>query len=151
MKTLIIIFISLLFISCDNNETQEFPFSIETSLISKGALYGNGAEGIVQSNFVINNQSDWDNLITKIDSYNNVSDNFVETNIDFSNYIVLAVFDEIQPTNNEININSIVELKESILVTITHKILDATVTTQPYHIVKIPMTEKLITFETTIN
>ena len=147
MRTLLLIFITTLFISCNNDETQEFPVSIETSEIGKEALYGNGAEGITKSNFIIVNQSDWNSLITQIDSYNNVSTNFTEINIDFSNFIVLAIFDEVQPTNNEININSVAELKESILVTITRKVHDATVVTQPFHIVKIPITEKQIIFQ----
>lgn len=78
---------------------------------------------------------------------NNVSDNFSETNIDFDNYMVIAVFLEIKPTGWEVEINGVVENENNITIIKEEMELDNTVITQPFHIVKIPITDKEIIFE----
>ncbi len=57
---------------------------METTLIAKENLHGNGAEGISEQNLIISDQTTWNDLITQMNSVNNVSDNFTETDIDFS-------------------------------------------------------------------
>ncbi len=49
--------------SCNNNkDNQAFPQNKEFDIIYNGALHGSGKEGIKQSNMVINNTTDWQNL-----------------------------------------------------------------------------------------
>jgi hypothetical protein len=115
-------------------------------LIAKGNL--NGSEGIIQQNLVIKNNNDWDNLLTQLNNYN-VS-NFKETNIDFKNYQIIAVFDKVYSYGGySIDITKITEYEVNIVVTIENLQTGGVnaVITQPFHIVKIPIKNKPIIFE----
>jgi len=85
-----------------------------------------------------------------MNSVNNVSDNFQEINIDFSQYQIIAVFDKIYSNGgHSIDIINVKENGKSITVVVNNLLTgDATsVIAQPFHIVKIPKTEKQIIFE----
>ena len=43
----------------------------------------------------MSNTSDWNNLMTQMNSVNNVTDSFSETNIDFNQFEIIAVFDSV--------------------------------------------------------
>jgi len=64
--------------------------------VEKGNLYGNGDEGISASNLVIRTQSDWDDLVSKMDSYNEVSNDFENVPINFEEQMVIACFDKVR-------------------------------------------------------
>ncbi len=50
----------LVFTSCNNDENSEFESTkMNFTEIGKGVLYGNGQEGISQSNVIISNVNDW--------------------------------------------------------------------------------------------
>ena len=66
--------------------------------ISKGTLFGNGIEGILEEKFTIKNEKQWQVFLNKINSVNNVSSSFSEININFSNHIIICVFDTIRNT-----------------------------------------------------
>ena len=61
--------------------------------------------------------------------------------------MVIAVFLEIKPTGWEVEINGVVENENNITIIKEEMELDNTVITQPFHIVKIPITDKEIIFE----
>lgn len=130
----------------DSNDATTTPISF--GLVGKGALFGNGAEGIVQSNLVITNQTDWQNLMDAMDTVNNTSSHFTETNIDFSQYTVIAIFLEIKGWGYDFEISSIEETADNIVVSKTDPLQEAStaVINQPFHIVKIPITTKPIVF-----
>lgn len=136
-------------LSCNNDDNKSSFQSTEITFteIGKGALYGNGVENISQSNLVINNQTDWENLISQMNSVNNVSDTFSETSIDFNNYIILAVILEVKGNGWEVKISNVVENEANITVTIEETELINSVINQPYHLIKIPKTIKEIVFE----
>lgn len=151
MKKAILIYLLLIFVcSCNSNDDDSNIINIDSTLIAKGNLYGNGTEGITEQNMVINNETTWDNLITQMDLVNDESDYFSEIDIDFAEYKVIAVFDEIKENGGyslELNINS---NSENIIVSITDLVPEGnatTVITQPYYIVKIPTTDLPIIFE----
>ncbi len=148
MKTLIIIlFSSFLALSCthkDENNTKSR--SISFTEIGKGALYGSGSEGITQSNLVITNDTDWQNLMNQMNSVNNVSDNFTETNIDFTTYEVIAIFLDVKANGWEVSITNITEDNSNIYVDKIEKEYVNSVITQPFHIVKIPKSNKPVIF-----
>ena len=96
---------------------------------------------------VINNTTDWQNLIIQMNSFNNVSGNFSETDIDFDNYLIIAVFLEVKPNGWEVQINNITENENSLVVSTNENEFDSSVITQPFSIVKIRRTEKTIEFE----
>jgi hypothetical protein len=118
--------------------------------IAQGELYGNGQEGIIRQNLVITSNEEWNDLITAMNAVNNVTESFTETEIDFSRYRIIAVFDGVKPNGGwSIDIKDITDYKDSIVVTYTNfKSGNLTnVTTQPYHIVKIAVAEKEIVFK----
>jgi hypothetical protein len=147
-KMFLILSILLTIYSCsENDNNQRFPQNKEFDIIYNGVLSGNGSEGITQSNMVINNTTDWQNLITQMDSFNNVSGNFSETDIDFDNYLIIAVFLEVKPNGWEVQINNITENENSLVVSTNENEFISSVITQPFSIVKIHRTEKNIEFE----
>ena len=126
------------------------PIAIAPVSIGQGSLYGAGSEGITKQNLVITDQTAWDNLVTAMNSVNNESRNFTETTIDFSKYQVLAVFDHVKGSGGwSIDMTDVTEYRDEIVVTVENlQKGDATrLITQPYHIVKMPVSDKKIVFK----
>ena len=113
------------------------------STISKGALFGNGIEGILEEKFTITNEKQWQVFLNKINSVNNVSSSFSEININFSNHNIICVFDTIRNTGGyAIEIERIFIEKKNLNIVYNKKEpgpmeMVTTIITQPYHIVKI--------------
>jgi len=144
----ILIFLILLSGGCSNEDDMQTV--IYPSIIGKGDLNGSGKEGIQQQNIVISDTAAWNDLKIKMDSYNNTTGSFTETEINFSEYIILAAFSELRPLGGcSIEIKNVLEYSGGINVTIENFVPNAGVAeeTQPYHIVKIPKTNKQIFFE----
>lgn len=133
-------------ISCGVNETSG-PLIIDPILIDSGNI--SGAEGISQQNIVITDTNSWNELKSKMDSLSNVTGNFTETEINFSDYLIIAAFSEGRGTGgSSIEIKLIEENSEIINVTIENIIstIGIAVEYQPYYIVKIPKSSKRIIF-----
>ena len=113
------------------------------STISKGVLFGNGIEGILEEKFTITNEKQWQVFLNKINSVNNVSSSFSEININFSNHNIICVFDTIRNTGGyAIEIERIFIEKKNLNIVYNKKEpgpmeMVTTIITQPYHIVKI--------------
>jgi hypothetical protein len=150
MKSLLFLLALTIFFGCNNNDDEFLPLTIAPTLIGNGNLYGNGEENITKQNLIISRNNEWTELMSKMNTVNNETDNFTETEIDFSNFILLAVFDEIKRNGGyTVAIKNVVENKNDLTVTIQHLAPNgrvSTVITQPYHIVKIHKTEKKIIF-----
>ena len=149
-KTIFIILFSILISGCRSYNNNSEIIKIEATLIAKDNLYGNGAEGINKQNLVITNKSVWNNLIAQMNAVNNVSNSFSETEIDFSKYVVIAVFDEIKSNGGYSLALTITDNSENIMVnvtTIAPQGFATTVITQPFHIVKILKSDLPIIFE----
>ena len=150
MKNIFLILLTVLSIcSCsENDDNQVFPQSKEFDVIYNGVLSGNGSEGITQSNMVINNTIDWENLMSQMNnSFNTVTDNFSEIDIDFDNYLIIAVFLDVKPSGWEVKITNITENESSLVISTNETQFASSVITQPFSIVKIRRTEKAIEFE----
>lgn len=149
-KNILVILFTIILFSCNEEQNDINTTDIETTLISKGNLYGAGEENIGQQNLIITNQNTWLSLLNQMDSVNNVSDSFSETAVDFSESIVLAVFDEIRGNGGhslELNVSS---NSENIIVDIIELNPEGNVTTvmtQPYIIVKMPKSNLPIDFQ----
>ena len=118
-------------------------------MVAQGELYGNGQEGITKQNLVIKTPQEWNDLLNAMNSVNNMSDNFTETDIDFNSYLVIAVFDEVRGNSGCcINIANIIEYADSIVADVHSYIATSgfDVMNQPYYIAKIPVTNKNIVF-----
>jgi len=149
-KKILIILLSVFVLSCSSDDDNSEMANVESTLIAKNNLFGNGAEGITKQNLIISNQTAWNDLISKMNSVNNASDNFTETDINFSEYTIIAVFEEIKGNgghNLELNIMS---NSENIIVNVTDLIPEGdatTVITQPFNITKIHNSDLPIIFE----
>ncbi|MEF3077977.1 protease complex subunit PrcB family protein [Winogradskyella poriferorum] len=150
MHKLMGIVILLFALNCKSAENQAKMKQENIILIGKGNLYGSGAEGVEKQNLVITTTEEWKDLLNKINAANKVSDSFSETDIDFSEYTVIAVFDEIKNSGGHSLNLAIQETKEKILVEVLRKGpngIATSVMTQPYYIVKIPKPSLPIVFE----
>lgn len=149
MKTIIFSLILLLALSCTNNNDFQ-PQTITPVLIGKNDLSGNGAERISQQNVVVSNQTAWTQLMNSMNANNNQTNNFTTTTIDFNKFQIIAVFDNIKTAGGySIDITTVVENQKNIVVTIKRLLTggDNTVMIQPFHIVKIPKSTKLVVFQ----
>jgi hypothetical protein len=78
---------------------------------------------------------------------NNIIDNFSEIDIDFTNYLIIAIFLEVKSSDWSLEIAKITENESNLVVTTNENESLASVITQPFSIVKIRKTEKTIEFE----
>ncbi|APY08206.1 hypothetical protein BWZ20_07775 [Winogradskyella sp. J14-2] len=150
MHKLLGIVVLLFALNCKSAENKAKMTQENIILIGKGNLHGSGAEGIEQQNLIVTSSEEWQNLLNSINSVNKVSNSFSETDIDFSKYTVLAVFDEVKNSGGH-SLNLVVEeTKDKILIEVLRKSPDGIATsvmTQPYHIVKIPKPSLPIDFK----
>ena len=148
-KTLLILSLFLFIYSCINecDESEFQSTNIDFVEIGIGSLSGSGQEDIDQSNLVITNQTDWQELIAVIDAIVNVSGNFSETDIDFDNFMLIAVFLELKGNGYDVEITNVIENENNITITTQETEFLTLVMTQPYHIVKIPVSDKTVIFE----
>lgn len=126
------------------------PIDNDTVLMAQGSLHGAGDEGISEQNTVITNEADWNNLLSQMNSVNDESSNFVESDIDFSTHRAVAVFDEVRPSGGfgvELNV---VTTDDKVMIEVIKGSPDGaaiTVITQPYIIVKLPKSGLPIEFQ----
>ena len=151
MKTsFILCFIVALVMGCSEGNDPAPFVPVASTVIGTGNLFGNGAEGISEQNLVISTTEAWNDLMMQMNSVNNVTDDFTETNIDFTQYKVIAVFDEIRG-NGGFRIDlDIWSTTNEMVVQVTDLAPQGnatTVITQPFHIVKIATSDLPIVFE----
>ena len=152
MKKALLFLLAISLLNCSKDkETAFYPETlVESTLIAQDNLYGNGAEGIPQQNLVISNQDSWMDLISQMDSVNNESNSFSEVDINFSDYTIIAVFDQIRNNGGHaIELDVVSDPANNITVNVMDVITEGgvnTLITQPYHIVKIPAFGGQITF-----
>ncbi len=150
MKNLILTFISFfMLLSCNNNDDSFTPQNITPILVGKGELTTPFNNVSNNQNIVIQNQTDWDIFLQILSVSGNLSTILLESNINFNSYDIIAIIDIVRPTGgNAIDITNIIENLNNVTVTISWlNEGDATIVTQPIHIVKIPKTNKPIIFQ----
>ncbi|GAB4161658.1 MAG: hypothetical protein Tsb0033_19440 [Winogradskyella sp.] len=150
MHKLFGIVILLFALNCKSTQNQAKMTKDNIVVIGKGNLYGSGAERIDKQNLVITTSEEWKDLLNKMNSVNNVTDSFSETEIDFSKYIVITVFEEVKNTGGHSLDLIIQEAKDKILVEVLRKSPDGIATsvmTQPYFIVKILKNDLPVVFQ----
>lgn len=157
-KIFLVALASLGLMACSNDDSnsteQDFePVALEVNTVLQNNLGGNGQEGIGAENRVISNVSQWNQLIDEIDytydGVNGIVATLEAVTIDFDNEDVLAVFEEIKNSGGySIDIVKVEEQEKKVVVTIDRLLKggDATVITQPFHIVKIAKVNKPIVF-----
>ena len=150
MKTTILSVLFLFLLGCSEDDATYSPQPIIPISISHYSLPG-VTQSVAQQNLVVAEDSVW---VTLKQSMSTRLEHFSETEINFDEFIVLAVFDQIYPNGgHSIDITSVVEHETNITVTL-ERLLTGDMTAvimQPYHIVKIPKTSKPVLFEMSFN
>ncbi len=148
MKKKILLILSIFCLNCSSVDySTEFIENISI-LIAEGNLSGNGSEGITQQNLIISSETAWNDLITQMNS----TYDFTNIDINFSEYRVIAAFDEIRPSGGYFLELDITFNSENIVVNVIknvppNDVYTPAVITQPFHIVKISNTDLPVIFE----
>ena len=99
---------------------------------------------------VIKSAEDWNTLLQQVDKENPVSQDFSETDIDFDNYMVIAIFDKLQMSGGHaVDITSVMDNDDSIWIKVAYINPGGSapsVITQPYYIARIPRSDKPVIF-----
>lgn len=146
-KTLLIAILSMALINCgsdDNNNESFTPQNIDFTTIAQNVM--SASITIEQQNMVITNSTDWNQLLELL----NQDWSFSETDIDFDTFQVIASIDEERGhTGHWVEITEIIENENNITVTLSTGEYDSgyTAICRPYHIVKIPKSDKPVVFE----
>lgn len=154
MKTILILFCAIITLSVsscsnDNSNPNKNNFdliNLSATLIKNGRI--SNYQEIAEENLVIDNTSDWEELINQMET--GTTDSLNQYNIDFSKQMVIAVFGETRPnTGYSISIPQITEYANNIQVQVTQDSIDSgyEVVNRPFYIVKIPKSDKSVIFE----
>jgi hypothetical protein len=148
MKSLLLTFVLLLTFACsddDGNSTTE-PQSITPQLVGKGYL-GSSTNFTVE-NRVITTNAQWQDLLVQMEeAREGITQNFVETTINFSEYQIVAAYIT-GSSGTTIDITAVVENENNITITLENLRKGATQdVTHPFHIIKIPRSSKPIVFD----
>lgn len=95
MKTLLLSLIFLITLNDCSNDISSAPFvpvTITTVFIGKEFTY----DTVTPNNLVKNNQTDWDAFLLLM---NLVLSSFINTNVDFNTYQVIAIVDSPKPNS----------------------------------------------------
>jgi len=168
MKNILkIAILSMVLINCSNNDndnnvpnnnepTTFEPQNIDFVSIIKDEGSVSRPEGSIfysgRQNIIFTNSTEWDFFLNNFSSYE--LNKFIETDIDFTTYQILVVInDEKQTGGWSIEITTITEFENEIKVIIVTSDIgnDTTIMSQPYHIVKIPKTNKNVVFDDDIS
>lgn len=134
--------------SCNNdddaNNADTFePTPITPTLIAEGNIGEN--ETLAEQKLVLTDESDWLTLKTQMEPY---STSFDDSNLNFSESMVLAVFTPVELNNVSIAIDSTIEHQDKIKVFVGEPVEGISPTLSVgYSIVKIPSSEKPVVFE----
>ena len=127
-----------------------YPAEIVPTIIAKGRISGTGSGVIPRENIVITKNEDWENLKTITYIPKNASIIFVDEEIDFSKFQLIAVFDEIKMYQGwTIDIINVKFDKDDITLKVVNlkKGFAFPVLSQPFEIVKLPASKKNIVFD----
>ena len=125
---------------------EELPSIITPILLAKGTLMDDDYFIDIPQyqhslNLIITTSEEWNKLIADT----HLSD--VERDVDFLMYQVIVLINAVLPSTGAIDITSIKEYADKIIVIFENRIGVFPMVTQPYHIVKIPVSDKEIVFE----
>lgn len=149
MKQIITLFSFLFFLTSCSHDSNSNQSDVSFSTVVQKDLSPSDQKPIAETKVVITDIQDWNAFITKISVVNEESKYFIDTNIDFTKFQIIAVIDQKYLNGGHtIDITKIAENKNNIYVKVEklHTGNIATVLTQPYHIVKIAKSSKKVIF-----
>ncbi|MEO6177845.1 MAG: protease complex subunit PrcB family protein [Flavobacterium circumlabens] len=152
MKKIVLI-CSFLFLlaGCSSDESSKFNESaVQYSLIAQNDFSVSTTESFIESKLVIKDIKSWTTFLATINGQSQLTATFTETEIDFTKYQIIDVFDEIRHYGGySVDITRIVENGNKIVIQVEHlkKGNIATVVTHPFHIIKMPRSNKKVIFK----
>ena len=149
MKQIITLFSFLFLLTSCSNDNNSNQSDVSFSTVVQKDLSPSDQKPIAETKVVITDAQAWNAFITKISVVNEESKYFIDTNIDFTKFQIIAVIDQKYLNGGHtIDITKIAENKNNIYVKVEklHTGNIATVLTQPYHIVKIAKSSKKVIF-----
>ncbi|MDG1333446.1 MAG: protease complex subunit PrcB family protein [Crocinitomicaceae bacterium] len=139
--------------SCDTTEevvngTIESPKQLDIKQINQGVLTGAREEPVgFEKGYVIQSEEEWEELRGNMNAINNAQG---KISINFEKLTVLAYFDKVRPNGGySIEIVEAIESDDEIkamIKSIAPTGMATDIMTQPFHIVKIPKTDKPVKF-----
>ena len=134
------------------NQEDNYPKSIEFTVLAQGSLHGNGAEGIEQGGYVFTRQDDWQKFLEKLNKVNDETGRYEALKtVDFDKNIVIGVFSRVLGAGgSKIAVEKIIDNGKEIHVyfqRISKGGMAIMVMNQPFQFVSIPKTDKKIVFE----
>ena len=132
---------------CCSNDNDSIYQSTKIIFTEIGQGFTELNDNLAQ-NLIITTETEWNILMDNLPS--EFVDNFNEININFNEFIIIAVITENQPnTGYSVSVNEIIENKNSINVFSEIQYVGSgyAAIVQPFHIVKLPSTNKEIVFE----
>ena len=149
MKTILLFlgFFTLLS-SCENDEVESNFQATELIFTGVGRGHLSNNSLYTQENIIIDNDADWQNLLSNFNSVNNnITDSFYETSINLDSFTVVAVINTKNSTTT-VDITTITENSSDVIVHIENIQMGLSQdVANPFHIVKMPKTTKDIVFE----
>lgn len=149
MKQIITLFSFLFLLTGCSNDNNSNQSDVSFSTVVQKDLSPSDQKPIAETKVVITDTQTWNTFITKISVVNEESSYFIDKNIDFTKFQIIAVIDQKYLNGGHtIDITKIAENKNNIYVKVEklHTGNIATVLTQPYHIVKIAKSSKKVIF-----
>ena len=149
MKQIITLFSFLFLLTSCSNDNNSNQSDVSFSTVVQKDLSPSDQKPIAETKVVITDAQAWNAFITKISVVNEESNYFIDKNIDFTKFQIIAVIDQKYLNGGHtIDITKIAENKNNIYVKVEklHTGNIATVLTQPYHIVKIAKSSKKVIF-----
>lgn len=148
MKKITLLLFTICIIGCTKNKI-EIPLDETTPfLVAKGGSAHYTDINSPRKTKIIHNQTEMNDLIVEIGS-----DYRGTKIIDFNSYIVIAIIDEVRRyTGDTIDITKITKVENDLIVKVERlNIGIAAAISRPYHIVRIPKTNKSIIFDFHLN
>lgn len=133
-------------------EDVEFPFDTMfgdfEGFEGFDTVFDGFSYSLPEMEMVVTNAERWQGLMNYMDSITpNITATFAETDVDFENYYVIAVFGEVEDEAGTIEITGITENLTHLLVEVEDQETETPLVHQPFHIVKIAKTDKPILFD----
>ncbi|PTT16757.1 hypothetical protein DBR27_02055, partial [Flavobacterium sp. HMWF030] len=135
MKQIITLFSFLFLLTSCSNDNNSNQSDVSFSTVVQKDLSPSDQKPIAETKVVITDAQAWNAFITKISVVNEESKYFIDTNIDFTKFQIIAVIDQKYLNGGHtIDITKIAENKNKIYVKVEklHTGNIATVLTQPY-------------------
>src|SRR5690554_94519 len=151
-KIFLIAILSMVLVNCSSDDNESFSSqNIEFSTIAHYAIPNTPfLDNPESQNIIISDSTNWEDFLMNLEYHLGYSID-IDNSVDFETHQIISVFDQIRPTGGfGINVISVAENQNNIIVNLETSYDDGItfqMPIQPFHIVKIPKSDKPVVFE----